>query len=105
MLGTAVKNSVILGDDEFEIFVRDWIGRYEKRIHDAGGDRLVIDKLLDKMIEEGMEKSMSPMEITDYFCISWPGIVDNYNFLKIKKEEIIEIFDVVMKRKAEEWSK
>ena len=79
-----------------EEFTDCWIKPFTEELKGAWPDEVTAKAIIKKWVLKALEEKRGPMEIADYFHISYPGIIDNAIEADSDKESVSLIFDEVM---------
>ena len=86
-------NRVILSDGDFTAFLEGVIRRTEEGLRLSKGDEGREQSVIETYIVECLTVSMSPVEIWDYFCISYPGIIDQASASESERQRLTDLFE------------
>ena len=96
MVEGAVVENVVEGLDRSEA---DLLRRAVDRLMRARGSTSEIRAAIDLYLAEGDSQHRSPLELRDYFDISYPGLAQKAGYTESEQEEASQLFDEVSKER------
>ncbi len=84
-------------DEEQSSFIDNWLIKFPKDIKKSWPNIVDTKCVIESGIIDALNKSLTVMQIYDYFAISHPGIMHLSSEIESEQEKIYELFESIMK--------
>ena len=74
-------------------------------LRSANGDPLLLRAAIRSYLVQGHTLGLGPSELTDYFCVSTPSIVESAGFTGDSIFELVALFDQIHNELLQGWLK